>query len=69
MHWGSGDIVVVLVCHAISQGHMIKGSCDYMDMSPSRCATILPILVIIANQVVEFGGHRHSGNRDDVFSG
>ena len=36
-HWhcGSGDIMV-LACHVVSQGHLIKGSYDLMGRSPSR---------------------------------
>ena len=34
-HWGSGDIMV-LVCHVISQGHLIKGSCDLMCEARSQ---------------------------------
>ena len=33
-HYGSGDILV-LVCHEISQYHVIKESCDFMVESPS----------------------------------
>ena len=31
----SGDIAV-LVCHVISQDHVIKESCDFIGRSPSR---------------------------------
>ena len=31
----SGDIMV-LACHVVSQGHLIKGSYDLMGRSPSR---------------------------------
>ena len=28
-HWGVGDIIV-LVCHVISENHVLNGSCDFM---------------------------------------
>ena len=34
-YYDSGYIKV-LVCHVISIKHVIKGSCDFMDKSPSR---------------------------------
>ena len=33
-HCGSRSIMF-LVCHVISQDHVIKGLCDFMDKSPS----------------------------------
>ena len=33
-HCGSEDIMA-LVCHMILQNHVTKGSCDFMDKSPS----------------------------------
>ena len=32
-HCGSGDRLV-LVCHVISENHVIKGSCDFKSRSP-----------------------------------
>ena len=43
-HCGSGDIMI-LVCHVILQGHMIKESCDSTLRRPSRQVTILPSFV------------------------
>ena len=37
----------------ISQGHVIKGSCDIVGRSPSREAIILPNLVAIDTLVIE----------------
>ena len=34
-HCGSRDIIL-LVCHVILQGYLIKGSCDFMSRSPSQ---------------------------------
>ena len=34
-HSDSG-VITVLVCHVILQYHVIRGSCDFMDESPSR---------------------------------
>ena len=34
-HCGSEDITALL-CHVISQDHVIKGSCDFMCRSPSK---------------------------------
>ena len=34
-HCASEDIMI-LVCHMILQDHVIKGSCDFIDRSPSR---------------------------------
>ena len=42
---------MVLICHVISQDHMIKGSYGFKGSSLSRWATIL----------LNFGGHSHSG--------
>ena len=33
-HFGSG-VIMILVCHLISQDHMIKGSEDFMGGTPS----------------------------------
>ena len=54
---GSGDIKV-LVCQVISQDHLMKLSCDFMDRSPSRQVTILQSLMAIAT-VVEDGSHNN----------
>ena len=37
----------------ILQGHVIKGSCDFIGESPSRQAFILPNLVAMDTSVVE----------------
>ena len=34
-HYGSGGIMV-LVCHVVSEDHMIKGSFDFIGRSPVR---------------------------------
>ena len=53
----------------VSQGHVIKGSCDFIGMSPSRYITILPSLVAMGTVVVEindFGLSRNlTGPRDE----
>ena len=36
---------MVLVCHMILQGHVIKASCDFMSESSSWQVTTLPTLV------------------------
>ena len=61
---------------------MFKRSSDFMGKTPSRCATVLPSLVVITTMVVEFilachvisrdhmikfGSHQHCGS-GDVFS-
>ena len=49
---GSGDIMI-LVCHVISYGHVIKGLCDLIGRSPIGKITVLPSLVAIGIVVVE----------------
>ena len=46
-HCGSGDIMV-LVCHVISQHHVIKRSYDFMGRNPSKLLTILQRLLAAA---------------------
>ena len=46
---------MVLVCHVISQDHMIKGSCDFMGGSP------------LIHHPAKFGGHRHCVSGDMMF--
>ena len=48
---GTVDIMI-LVWHMISKGHVIKGSCEFVERSPSRYVAILPILVAIDIAVV-----------------
>ena len=48
-HCSSED--VILVCHVISQDHVIKGSCDFAGRSPT--SYILPSLVALGTVVVE----------------
>ena len=50
--YGSGDMMI-LVCHVISQDHMIKRSCDCMGRSPLKQVTMLQSLVAIATLLVE----------------
>ena len=38
---------MVLVCHVISQDHVVKGSCDFMGRSPSNEVPFLPSFVVI----------------------
>ena len=57
-HCGSGYIMT-LVCHVISQENSIKGSCDFMDGTPSSLTLSL--------QPVKSGGNSHCGS-GDVFS-
>ena len=45
-HCGIGDITI-LVCHVISQDHVIKGLCPFIDSSPSRLVIILRSVVAI----------------------
>ena len=46
--------IVVLVCHVVSQDHVIKGSCDFIGRSPSRYhVTTLPSLMAIGTLIVE----------------
>ena len=44
----SGDIMII-VYHVILQDHVIKGSCDFMDRSPSK-----------SYHPAKFGVHKHS---------
>ena len=44
---------MVLVCHVISQDHMVKGSCDFMGGSPLWYVTTLPSWVAIGIVVME----------------
>ena len=48
-HCGSGTIII-LVCHVISQNHVIKGSSEFLGRSPSRKVTTLPSLMAIGMQ-------------------
>ena len=41
-----------LVCHVILQGHVIKGSCDFIGRNP------------LSHHPAKFGCNRHSGSRD-----
>ena len=45
----------------ISQGHVIKGSCDIVGRSPSRETIILPSLVAIDTLVIYDGFKRYDG--------
>ena len=47
-HCGCGDIMI-LGCHMISQHHMIKGSCYFIDRS----------LSMLSYHPAKFGRHRH----------
>ena len=49
---GSGDIMV-LVCHVISQDHLINGSSDFVRRSTSKQVTTLQNLVAIVTLAVE----------------
>ena len=49
---------MILVCHVISQHHMIKGSCDFKMYDPIK----------VGYHPSKFGGHRHSGRGDIVVS-
>ena len=48
-HCGRG-IIIILVCHVISQDHVIKGSSEFMGRYPSWKVTTLPSLVAIGMQ-------------------
>ena len=48
-HCGSG-VTVVLICHVISQDHVMKGSCDFIGR---KKVTILSSLVATGNLTVE----------------
>ena len=52
-HWCCSSRDMVLVCHLNKHDHVIKGSGDYKDKSPSRRVTILLNLVAIGTLVVE----------------
>ena len=49
---GSRDIMV-LVCHVISQDHLINGSSDFVGRSTSKQVTTLQNLVAIVTLAVE----------------
>ena len=44
---------MILVCHAISQDHMMKGLCDFIGKSPSTEIIILPNLLVIGTFLVD----------------
>ena len=44
---------MVLVCHVISQDHVIEELRNFMDSSRSRLATILASLVALGTLIVE----------------
>ena len=45
--------VMILACPVISQDYLIKESCDFIGISPSRQFIILPNLVVIGTVAVE----------------
>ena len=49
---GSG-LIMILICHLISQDHVIKGSCGFMGGSPLWYVTTLLSLVAIGIVEVE----------------
>ena len=57
---------MILVCHMISENHMIKESCDFMAVTPSWNVTTLLSLMAISivvmnnNLVVEEGNFTRS---------
>ena len=53
----NSDDVLVLVCHVISQDHVIKGSCDFMERSSWSELTIPPSLLAIDALIVEIICH------------
>ena len=53
-----GENIVILVCHVISQYHMIKGSCDFKRYDPIK----------VGYHPSKFGGRRHSERGDIVVS-
>ena len=42
---------MILVCHVVLQGHVIKMSCDFIDTSPTK----------VTYHAAKFGSHRHFG--------
>ena len=44
---------MVLVCHMILQGHVVREPCDFIGTSSLRQVTILPSLVTIGTLIVE----------------
>ena len=67
-HRGSGDIMA-LVCHAILQDHVNKGSSNVMGRTSSRLLTILPSLVAMSTVVVEMVLVCHVVLEDHVIKG
>ena len=53
-HWYCSSRDMALVCHVSKHDHIIKGSGDYKDKSPSKKS----------HHPAKFGGHRNSGSRD-----
>ena len=51
-HCGSGAVIMLLVCHMISQDHMIKGSKGGW------------VPLIVSHTPANFGGHKDRGNGD-----
>ena len=47
---------MTLVCHVISQEHLIKGSCDFMDGTPSS--------LTVSHQPIKSDGNSHCGSGD-----
>ena len=45
--------ILFLVCHVISEDHLIKGSCDFIGGSPSSYVATLSSLMPIGIVVVE----------------
>ena len=56
-HSDSGDIMV-LICHIISQDHLIKGSWDFTGWSPSR----------LSYQSAKLGDHKNCDSRYIFYS-
>lgn len=50
-HCGSGDIF--LICNMISEEHVTKGLCDFMDRSP-----------LVSHHRAKINGHTHRGTRN-----
>ena len=62
-------MAIFLICHLISEEHMIKGSFDNMGRRPSMQVTILASLVTISIVVQEMVLIRHVISQDKGIKG
>ena len=59
-HCGNGE-VMILVCHAILEGHGVKGPCDFIGGSP-----LWQNPLVVSHQHAMFDSYRHCGSGDII---